>query len=201
MRGILLYGQLAVAIAAVAGCQSPPGSGAVDLSEMIEQQAYPVASEGTIAPDIPFTTQQGRKTTLHRIRRPITILVFTTPDPTACCAVKPELLALVSRLYNHPVTVVQISEPTAECPEGPGCVEVCSEEKPYLLALCDADRVAWRQYGSPELDSLVLIDSRNMLVDMRPMSELDIIETNARRMAARIMIRYRAAPFRIGPRI
>ena len=126
----------------LAGCATKPTSGVVGWKSG-------TFSVGSYAPDIPFTSVDGKKTTFHKVRQPIAIVAFTSPPAEECCWVRPDLLSLTKRFKVLPVTVAQVSVPTSKCPHGADCVKVCNLGKANLISLCDADRKAWNAHDQP----------------------------------------------------
>lgn len=142
--------------------------------------------EGSLDRDIPFTSMDGRQTTFKRIRQPIAILAFTSTPGVACCRLVPELVTLADQFKYTPVTVAQISLPTTKCSHGPGCTEVCNINDAHLVSLCDADRVAWKAYGQPQPDSLILIDEKGKTIATDNIKNLKSIANKARKMGEKI---------------
>ena len=162
-------------LVASAGCTTTSESGTVGWREEF--------SIGSFAPDIPFVSSNGKRTTLHSARKPITVLAFTSPPPGACCWVRPELVALAVEFKVFPVTVAQVSVPTTECPHGSDCMEACGLEKPHLMSLCDSNRRAWNSYGQPEPDSVMLLNRHGAIVEISPMSRLETLVKKTQRLA------------------
>jgi len=64
---------------------------------------------GFAAPDIPFTTADGVKTSLNKNRQPETILTFLPEDDHTSAKVRPSLAKLADEFAGFPLTIVQIS--------------------------------------------------------------------------------------------
>ena len=149
------------AIVALSGCatQQPYANGVVGWSNEF--------SEGSFAPDIPFTLEDGGQTTLHDIREPITILVFVNPWDDMYCVLRPDLLLLRKEFHVLPVTVVQILLPEGECLHGSGCSDVRNFDKYDIISLCDTNRVAWNAYGQPKPNTVILVDQLSKIVEIQ----------------------------------
>lgn len=165
---------LFVAAASVVGCAQPK-SGVVGWGSEL--------APGGFAQDIPFTTADGKRTTFKQVRHSIALVAFTSPPGENCCWVSPELLRLAERFAGHQVTVAQVSEPTGECPHGPGCVEACNLDQGRLVTLCDKDRIAWRAYGQPKPGTVLLVDSSNKIVEVAALGNLGHLAKTAGQMA------------------
>lgn len=170
---------VAVSLAALAGCSADRPSGG-----MVTTPREGGLGLGSIAPDIPFTDEQGRPTSLNAIRQPITIIGFTEAPGEVCCRVDPELIRLASRYIGRPVTVVQVSLPTSQCPHGPGCVEACNVPELHLVTLCDPQRTAWNIYGRPEANTAYLIDDFGRLAVYVPLSSPQPLVAQADQLSA-----------------
>ncbi|TKJ33523.1 MAG: hypothetical protein CEE38_20395 [Planctomycetes bacterium B3_Pla] len=123
---------------------------------------------GQYAPDIPFTSIDGEETTFDRIRQPIAVVAFTNVSSETCCPPSPALVNLASRLEYLPVTVAQVHLPTSEHPNRP---EHYSLNKEGIVTLYDAQRIAWRGFGSPKPGTVLLIDDNGRIVGLN--RELD----------------------------
>ena len=138
---------------------------------------------GSFAPDIPFISKDGKQTTLHNVRLPIAFLAFIDPDDEECCSLRTELISLSKQFRVLPITVVQISLPTKKCPHGPGCMEVSNLDKVAMVALCDPFRIAWRAYGQPKPNTIILVDNNSRLVDIGSFDNLKALVDKAEQMA------------------
>ena len=161
----------------LAGCAPGPRSGIIEW-----QKALP---EGSVATDIPFTSMDGRQTTFRKISQPIAILAFTSTPGETCCRLLPELVTLADRFKYAPITVAQISLPRTKCSHGPGCTEVCNINDARLVALCDADRIAWKAYGRPKPGTLILIKNGKIAANGN-IRDLKSIADKAQKMGAKI---------------
>jgi hypothetical protein len=115
-----------------AGCSSTT-QGVVNLRTEL--------SAGSTAPDITFRSPEGKETSLLRERLPITIVAFVTPSGPDCSKLEPKLAGITGQFAHLPVSVVQVSEPTAQFPHGPGCVLVSGPGRRNVMAICDPDRL------------------------------------------------------------
>jgi len=175
--GLILF-SLVTVIILLTGCattEPKPTSGVVGFGK-----DYQI---GSVAPDIPFVSVQGKRTSFRKVSQPIAILAFTSSTGEACCRLVPDLVTLASRFKNYPITVAQISLPTSECSHGPGCTEVCNIDDAHLVSLCDADRIAWIAYGRPKPDTVFLINNNNKIIAIESISNLESIAKEAERLA------------------
>jgi hypothetical protein len=151
------------AIAALAGCiaESSCAYGIVGWNKEF--------SIGSFAPDISLTLANGEQTTLHEVRQPVTILAFISPYTETCQIFRPDLVSIRKQLHVLPVTVVQVLLPVGECPRRWGHTDVgrLNKYEYDIIALCDPGRTAWRAYGQPEPDTLVLVDQKSKIVDIQ----------------------------------
>ena len=138
---------------------------------------------GSFAPDIPFISKDGKQTTFHNVRQPIAFLAFIDPDDGECCSLRPELISLSKQFRVLPITVVQISLPTKKCPHGSGCMEVGNLDKADMVMLCDPYRIAWRAYGQPKPNTVILVDKNNKLIDIGSFDNLKALVNKAEQMA------------------
>lgn len=172
----------AVVVAAFlsAGCttesRDPPVAGVIAAPEQL--------SVGQPAPDFPVITSDGEATSFSDILEPTTIVAFVSPPGDQCCWLQPQLVSLAEELKNGRVAVVQISEPTDECPHGPGCIATCNLKDPHLVSLCDAERRAWEAYREPEPGTVMLINYRGKVVYVAPLGRLDTVADKARELVA-----------------
>ncbi len=134
-------------------CELAPMGGVVELSS-----DFPV---GQYAPDIPFTSTDGEETTFDQIRQPIAVVAFTSVSSETCCPPSPALVSLASHFGDLPITVVQVHVPTSEHPNS---LEHYSLDKEGIVTLYDAQRIAWRGFGSPKPGTVLLIDDNGKIV-------------------------------------
>lgn len=128
---------------------------------------------------MPFTAADGSRTSLSAIRKPVTVVAFTTPPGEYCCWISPKLTRLSNRLWNLPVTVAQISVPTSPCPHGTGCSEACGMGDHQLIALCDMDRIAWRAYGKPTSGTVFLLDKNGNIAERATLADIEPVKQKA----------------------
>jgi peroxiredoxin len=112
---------------------------------------------GSAAPDVQYISQDGQASSLHAVRSPVTVVAFVQAEGSACCWLEPRVVELSDRLDDLPVTVAQFALPEGDCPHGQACVETCNLRDGELIALCDAQRLAWNAYGRPKPSTLILI--------------------------------------------
>jgi len=55
-----------------------------------------------------------------------------------------------------------------------------------LVTLCDPARVAWKAYNQPNLDTVILVDEGNKVVDIQPISNLKLLADKAEKMGDKI---------------
>jgi hypothetical protein len=158
-----------------AGCGGPPPSG------VIERQ--PPLSVGTFAPNIPFVSSNGKRTTLNRVRQPVAILAFVEMPGDSCCRVEPKLADLSAQFSGWPVMVVQISLPTGPCLHTGTRGRAGDLRKSDPVVLCDRDRVAWLIYGQPSSGTVIVTDQRSMIVLVSDMSHLRTVDRKAAALA------------------
>jgi hypothetical protein len=160
------------------GCTPAPRAGVVGW-----EGAMPT---GSLAKDIPFTAIDGTKTTFHKVRGPIAILAFVSPPADQCCWISPELLNLSNRFEGLPISIAQISLPTAKCSHGPGCTEMCRLGKTRLFSFCDSDRIAWKAYGQPKPGTVILIDQADKVVATGSLDNLTAVADKANEKGQRL---------------
>lgn len=175
MKIIRVIVAVTIVITILSGCKSQPTTGVVGWQGQF--------SVGSFAPDIPFTSMNGKRTTLHKIRQPIAIVAFLNMSGQACCWLNPQMVNVASRFSGQWVTVVQVSLPTGECPHGAGCTEICNLDKSRLMALCDKDRVAWKAYDQPEPNTVFLINEDSKIVDIATLDKIKPLTDKAEKMA------------------
>jgi peroxiredoxin len=160
----------------VTGCATKPNSGVVGWG----QSKFSV---GSFAPDIPFTSNDGKKTTFHEERKPVAILAFVTPPAKECCSPSPDLLSLTKRFKVLPVGIVQVSVPTGKCPHEDGCAGFHNLGKMDLLLLCDTERIAWNAYGQPSPETTILVDNDSKVIQIGSIHDLTILADKAEELA------------------
>jgi hypothetical protein len=82
-----------------------------------------------------------------------------------------------------PVTVVQILLPVGECSHGSGCMNLSNFDNYDIILLCDIDGVAWRAYGQPDPNTVILINQKSKIVDIQKIENLKIVAEKAYWMA------------------
>ena len=127
---------------------------------------------GLKAPQVKFTGADSKEHTLTLGLDRISIVGFVEPKGEECCMLSPVLAEAASRYWNKPVRVVQISLPTAECPHGAGCVESCHVPPLHVKALCDSDRVAYKAFGKPGNQTLLLLDGNGKVARVATMDQI-----------------------------
>jgi hypothetical protein len=148
-----------VSIFLCVGCGNPtPVSGIV--------QNPPSLAEGSLVPDIPFTTSDGKYTSLWEIRQPITIVAFVETTIETWSQVNSEVANLHDKFSRYPVTIVQVS--LIDGASGThSSREIQSDVKTSgPVVLCDGDRIAWNLYGKPAPGTAVLLDDRRIVVEV-----------------------------------
>jgi hypothetical protein len=156
MKPIMLF-VLFVGVLTLAACDetvSKPVSGVVTSAALTKDSA---------APDMIFVSTEGKPTTFKKISKPVAILAFIESPGEACGRFVPELIATADRFKGQPITVAQISLPTSKCSHGSGCTAVSNIGNGHLISLCDAKRAAWKAYGQPEPDTIILINDNNKI--------------------------------------
>jgi hypothetical protein len=143
-------------IIGLVGCttESVPTSGVIKLNS-----DYPV---GKYAPDIPFTSENGKETTFRKIRQPITIVAFTNTSGEN----KPNLVLvnLAEDFRDLPVTVAQIYLPSDKYSNAQEFKAGNNIHNKDFVTLYDAERIALRGFGYPEPDTILLIDDNSKIV-------------------------------------
>ncbi|MBW8042652.1 MAG: hypothetical protein FVQ85_22020 [Planctomycetes bacterium] len=146
----------AAMITSLIGCttESVPTSGVIKLNS-----DYPV---GKYAPDIPFTSDNGKETTFRKIRQPITIVAFTSTSSEN--RANPDLVNLAKDFRDLPVTVAQIYLPSEKYSSAQEFMASNNTHNKYLVTLYDAERIALRGFGYPKPDTVLLIDDNSEIV-------------------------------------
>jgi len=182
VRGILAVWMLLALMGGCLGCRSQPVFGVVER--------HPALAVGSFAYDIPFTTSDGKRTTLNRIRQPVTIVAFVDTPGDACCAVKSEVADLSAEFKRLPVTVVQVSGPTSTCAHSSGPRRVCHLKRSDPVVLCDRDRIAWDGFGRPRPETLILVDHRGIIAEVSDIAGLRAFSRKAEGLALEEMNRH-----------
>jgi hypothetical protein len=138
---------------------------------------------GVTAPQIIFRDLDGSQRTLAQVRQPITIIGFVSPADQPCDRVDQRLANLMSQCCGLQISVVQVSEPTAKCPYGPGCVQTSGRKKDEVIAICDPDRTAWANYGHPAPGTIFLVDASGIIVRTASLDNPDDVARQARQMS------------------
>ncbi|MBW8040561.1 MAG: hypothetical protein FVQ85_11225 [Planctomycetes bacterium] len=156
--------RIAIVMATVAmitglfGCttESVPTSGVIKLNLNSD---YPV---GKYAPDLPFTSENGKETTFRKIRQPIAIVAFTSMSDEN--RPNPDLVNLAEDFRNLPVTVAQIYLPSGKYSSAQEFLAVNNIHHKDLVTLYDAERIALRGFGYPKPNMVFLIDDNSKIV-------------------------------------
>ncbi len=156
--------RIAIVIATVAmitglvGCttESIPTSGVIKLNSN-----YPV---GKYAPDIPFTSENGKETTFSKIRQPIAIVAFTSTSSEN--RPNPDLVNLAKDFRHLPVTVAQIYLPSDKYSSAQEFMASNKTHNKDLVTLYDAEHIALEGFGYPKLDTVLLIDDNSKIVSI-----------------------------------
>lgn len=161
----------------LAGCSSNPK---VAVAGVVTSD---IRTIGEIAPNFNFTSADGKLTSFREVKKPISIMAFTSSSGDVCCRLIPELVELASRFRGESISVAQISLPTSKCPHGPGCIENCNIKDINMISLCDESRVAWRKYNQPKANTVILVDENDRIVAVENLDNLDAVAKKARSMA------------------
>ncbi len=177
MRIKVIVPIIIAALIVLMGCTTEPApmGGIIKLNS-----DFPV---GQYAPDIPFTSTDGKETTFNQMRQSIAIVAFTTVSSEACCSSSPTLVDLASRLEDLPITVAQIHLPTSEYPYRQELMEHYSLSNEGIVTLYDAQHLAWRGFGRPNPNTVLLIDDYDRIVCMsKDLDNLKHLTYRARRL-------------------
>ncbi len=160
MRIKVIVPTVIAALMGLMGCTTgpTPTGGVVKLNS-----DFPV---GQFAPDIPFTSTDGRETTFYKIRQPIAIVAFTSVSSETCCPPSPALVNLARRFEYLPITVAQVYLPTGEHPHRQELIEHYDLYNEGIVTLYDAQHIAWRAFGKPRPNTVLLIDDNGRIVDI-----------------------------------
>ena len=175
MRIIIVMATLAM-ITGLVGCttESVPTTGIIKLNS-----DYPV---GKYAPDIPFTSENGKETTFSKIRQPITIVAFTSTSSEN--RPNPVLVNLAKDFRDLPVTVAQIYLPSDKYSSAQEFMASNNTHNKDLVTLYDAERIALRGFGYPKPDTVLLIDDNSEIVAInKGFSNLKSLTDRARELA------------------
>ena len=166
----------AAIITGLVGCttESMPTSGVIKLNS-----DYPV---GKYAPDIPFTSENGKETTFSKIRQPITIVAFTGTSSEN--SPNPVLVNLAKDFKDLPVTVAQIYLPSDKYPSAQEFMAVNNIYNKGLVTLYDAERIALRGFGDPKPNTVFLINGNSKIVAInKGFSNLKSLTDRAQKLA------------------
>ena len=177
MRNVIIALITGAMLIALAGCSSRPK---VAIAGVVTSN---IRTIGEIAPDFNFTSADGKLTSFREVKKPISIMAFTSSSSDVCCRLIPELVGLASRFRGESISVAQISVPTSKCPHGPGCAENCNIKDINMISLCDESRVAWMRYNQPKANTVILVDENDRIVAVENLDNLDAIARKAARMA------------------
>jgi peroxiredoxin len=171
MRTKMIFVVFTVAVVGLTGCATGPKSGVVGW-----RQEFCV---GSFAPDIPYTSSDGKQTTFHMARERIAILAFVSVPNNMCYEAIPELAALASRFRVLRITVVQISLPSSASPNKPSEAEIDKIDQGTLRLLCDLHGIAWRAYGKPKSNSAILINEESRVLGIEDIENLEVLANRA----------------------
>jgi len=174
MKAAVIVVVVAAAMFGLMGCatESPPMAGVVGPNS-----DFPV---GQYAPDIPFTSVDGKETTFDEIRQPIAVLAFTDVSSQTGCTPSPALIDLASRFEDLPITVAQVHLPTGEHQTA---AEHYNLHGAGIVTLCDAQHVAWRSFGSPKSNTVLLVDDNGKIVGInKRVDSLENLAAKAQRL-------------------
>ena len=163
-------------ITGLVGCttESVPTSGVIKLNS-----GYPV---GKYAPDIPFTSENGKETTFRKIRQPIAIVAFTSMSDEN--RPNPVLVNLADNFMDLPVTVAQIYLPSDKYSSAQEFMASNNVHNNDLVTLYDAEHIALRGFGYPKPNTVLLIDDNSKIVAInKGFSNLKSLTDRARELA------------------
>ena len=158
LRSVSALSAVIVVVFFCVGCSSQPVAGVV--------KRQPALSKGSFVPDIPFTTADGKQTTLFAVRQSITIVGFVKVSAEGCCQVDSELARLSAEFRRLPVTIVQVVMPQDADRPDPSHREMPDLKRADPVLLYDQDRVAWNGYGKPKPGTLVLINKYGTIIEV-----------------------------------
>lgn len=138
---------------AAAGCQKPTHTGVV-----VGSREHWVGSAPWIAPDLRVRRPDGSRTRLDTIGGAFYVVAFVEPPGTDPCYIHPAVRRVADELYLDCIPVVQITLPTEACPLSAEARAGCPPPSENLVRLFDPDRAAWRAFGQPEAETMLLID-------------------------------------------
>jgi hypothetical protein len=182
MKPIMLF-VLFVGILTLAACDEPvskPVSGTVTSA---------VLTKDSNAPDILFVSEKGKPTTFKKTTKPVAILAFVESPGGACGRFIPQLVATADRFKGQPITVAQITLPTSKCCHKAGCTEVCNIRNGHLVLLCDSKRTAWKAYGQPKPNTVILINDDDKIEAVGTLDDLLIMAKKAQIVADKYKIK------------
>ena len=144
---------------------------------------------GSTAHNIPFTTPDGKETSLHKVHLNLMIIAFTRPEKEGCDKLTPQLTALAKRFESLPITVVQVAVPIQEDPHHLSDKKAVRIDSDFIT-LCDDDRTAWKAYGKPPIDTAFLVDENHRIDDIANLDELSMLAAKAEQLGEVIVERY-----------
>ena len=139
-------------LSALAGCAPTAGTITGVSGQMV----------GAVAPDVQFTSPQGKTGEFSSVRYGLAVLAFSSNHGEKCCQLDPRVRDLSEKLWSLPVTVAQVSLPDQKCPHGPKCAAAFTDKR--IITLWDVDRIAWKAYGQPAPGSVILLGPGNMVI-------------------------------------
>jgi hypothetical protein len=175
LKSVLVLSVLLVEAVLFAGCSSQPVYG------VVERQ--PALTKGTIVPDIPFTTADGKQVTLFTVRQPIAIMGFVRAPVGTCCQVDPELADLSVKFRRLPVSVVQVIVPQGTNRPDLNGISMPDLKRLDPIVLYDQDRVVWNGYGKPKTGTLVLINKDDAIIEVADMQNPKTLTRKATMLA------------------
>ena len=158
MKTKVIVSTVIAALMGLMGCTTEPAptGGVVKLNSDFQV--------GRLAPDIPFASADGRETTFNKIRQPIAIVAFTSVSSETCCSPSPALVNLAHRFKYLPITVAQVHLPTGENPHRQEFIKHYDLHNEGIVTLYDAQRIAWRAFGKPRPNTILLIDDNGKIM-------------------------------------
>lgn len=187
MKTSILRVSAVIFIAAAAGCSESNVASTPRESGVTQGYISPHGTlvAGDYAPDVTFTMPDGKQSTLHTSRQAISIVAFTAAQEP-CNRLDPRLVDKASTLWHLPVSLVQISEPSPACPQGPGCHLVTGPGRHDVMALCDQSRMAWTAYGRPATNTVFLVDEDRKILEVGTLDNMNSLIDRAGRHGQRI---------------
>jgi hypothetical protein len=185
-QALITVGVFMAAMLFIAGCTSESVLvGTVIPSDGLEPELKaPVVR----VPDIAFTTNTGKRTSLSKVSKAIEIVAFTTHGDAKCGALEPPVLALLNQLDHLSITVVQVSVPTEKCSYAADCMPVAAPRVRFVT-LCDDDRIAWKAYGEPSPNTVFLIGETRRVESVANLDNLSAFSWDAERLGQEVEAR------------